>query len=129
MPAWREKLPAQSDSLDLRGASAPASDTGPYFTITLGVQKQGSRDTPPTIFRDPIYVNDSRLRPVEKTKARSATVTDRFAPRRFQQSIRLLKARAQGAAATIALMVQKSLSTAPMLMYQHSRSGVCWPGR
>ena len=36
---------------------------------------------------------------------------------------------AYGAAATIALTVQKSLSIAPMLIYQHSRSGVCWPGR
>ena len=36
---------------------------------------------------------------------------------------------AYGAAATIAFTVQKSLSIAPMLMYQHSRSGVCWPGR
>ncbi len=31
--------------------------------------------------------------------------------------------------ATIPFTVQKSLSIAPMLMYQHSRSGVCWPGR
>src|SRR5271170_3147819 len=28
-----KKVPAQSDSLDLRGASAPASDTGPFFAI------------------------------------------------------------------------------------------------
>jgi hypothetical protein len=27
-----KKVPAQSDSLDLRGASAPATDTGPYFS-------------------------------------------------------------------------------------------------
>ncbi len=36
---------------------------------------------------------------------------------------------AYGAAATIALIVKKPLFTAPMLMYQHSRSGVCCPGR
>jgi hypothetical protein len=34
-----------------------------------------------------------------------------------------------GAAFTIACTVKKSLSTAPILMYQHSRSGVCCPGR
>src|ERR1700731_3718643 len=34
-----------------------------------------------------------------------------------------------GAALTIASVVKKVLSTAPMLMYQHSRSGVCRPGR
>ncbi len=36
---------------------------------------------------------------------------------------------AYGAAFTIAWVVKKSLSTAPMLMYQHSRSGVFCPGR
>jgi hypothetical protein len=30
---------------------------------------------------------------------------------------------------TIAWVVKKALSTAPMLMYQHSRSGVSMPGR
>src|SRR6266851_6665903 len=34
-----------------------------------------------------------------------------------------------GAALTIASVVKKFLSTAPMLMYQHSRSGVCRPGK
>jgi hypothetical protein len=34
-----------------------------------------------------------------------------------------------GAALVIAWVVKKSLSTAPMLMYQHSRSGVSMPGR
>ena len=34
-----------------------------------------------------------------------------------------------GAALTIAGMVQKLLSMAPILMYQHSRSGVSRPGR
>src|SRR5208282_392210 len=33
------------------------------------------------------------------------------------------------AARTIASVVKKLLSTAPMLMYQHSRSGVSMPGR
>jgi hypothetical protein len=37
--------------------------------------------------------------------------------------------RAQGAAATIDFTVKKLLSIAPMLMYQHSRSGVFCPGR
>ena len=36
---------------------------------------------------------------------------------------------AYGAAFTIDWVVKKSLSTAPMLMYQHSRSGVFCPGR
>jgi len=36
---------------------------------------------------------------------------------------------AYGAALTSAWVVKKSLSTAPMLMYQHSRSGVSMPGR
>ena len=30
---------------------------------------------------------------------------------------------------TIASVVKNALSTAPMLMYQHSRSAVSWPGR
>ncbi len=30
---------------------------------------------------------------------------------------------------TIASVVKNARSTAPMLMYQHSRSGVSWPGR
>jgi hypothetical protein len=34
-----------------------------------------------------------------------------------------------GAALTIASVVKKSRPTAPMLMYQHSRSGVSLPGR
>jgi len=32
------KLPAQRDCLDLRGASAPASDTGPFLPSRLGCQ-------------------------------------------------------------------------------------------
>lgn len=40
-----------------------------------------------------------------------------------------LAKRTYGAAFTIDSVVKKALSTAPMLIYQHSRSGVFCPGK
>ena len=86
-----EKGPAQSDSLDLRGASAPATDTGPFLNDRAKVTEP-KRDTPQNICRRSPFVNAlrSRLCTGEKTQARSATTISRLAPRLFQQSIRLV---------------------------------------
>ena len=104
---------------------------GTFFNDRAKV-REPRRDTPKNIFRWTSFVNDpeNELCTAEKTQARSATAIGRFAPRLFSVINQAGECgRAYGAAATIDFTVQKSLSIAPMLMYQHSRSGVCWPGR
>src|SRR5208282_470135 len=84
------KLPAQSDSLDLRGASAPASDTGPSFCDRAWGAKTGfTRYAADYIAGSGVCKRFTFPALWKKTMARSATATNRFAPRLFQQSIRL----------------------------------------
>src|ERR1700752_2645185 len=70
-------------------------------------------------------------RPVKEKRAGPGQLVGRIAPLGSQGAKYLiyLAKTACGAAFTIDWVVKKSLSTAPMLMYQHSRSGVFCHGK
>jgi len=100
---------ATFDRLHERSAKAGYTDGQRIATRTVALRKEGSlgnsgaidnADGPARFYY--LHLKDHRLKPVLPQKS---------------------------AARTIASVVKKLLSTAPILMYQHSRSGVSMPGR
>ena len=78
-----------------------------------------------------MFLNSTYWPTRKRKKSGAVQLVGRIAPPGSQgaKSLIYLAKSAYGAAFTIDWVVKKSLSTAPMLMYQHSRSGVFCPGR